>query len=378
MRAEPIAATCYAGIYPGRADQLHHVRRAVARHLAGCPAADDATLILSELAANAIVHSASRGQFFTVRTEVFPDYVWVEAEDLGGPWRRRQRRRPPARPGPWSKRSPARTAGASRPPPAAAGSSGPASTCRRGSEQHVTPPHSHGTTSITLTVDEPRHCPVCDGRGSRDVSDVSRRQAASVNVPARPPSLGLMEETETLSAWAERLARTLLERALPRRWAHVQGVAARARGLAPTLGADAELLEAAAWLHDIGYLPELAQTGMHGLDGARYLRDVQPRRTPAVPPGRAPFLRRHRGRRTRPGRPPEPRVRPRPAAAGRRADLLRHDHQPRRRARPGDTTAWPRSTTATAPDHLVSRSMRRATPLILEAVGQVDARAARP
>ena len=90
MRAEPIAATCYTGIYPGRADQLHHVRRAVARHLAGCPAADDATLILSELAANAILHSASGGQFFTVRAELFPDYVWVEAEDLGGPWRFRQ------------------------------------------------------------------------------------------------------------------------------------------------------------------------------------------------------------------------------------------------------------------------------------------------
>jgi serine/threonine-protein kinase RsbW len=90
MRAEPIAATCYTGIYPGRADQLHHVRRAVARHLADCPAADEATLILSELAANAIVHSASRDQFFTVRAEVFPGYVWVEAEDLGGPWQRRQ------------------------------------------------------------------------------------------------------------------------------------------------------------------------------------------------------------------------------------------------------------------------------------------------
>ena len=90
MRAEPTAATCYTGIYPGRADQVHHVRRAVAKHLVGCPAADDATLILSELAANAIVHSASRGQFFTVRAEVFPGYVWVAAEDLGGPWCRRQ------------------------------------------------------------------------------------------------------------------------------------------------------------------------------------------------------------------------------------------------------------------------------------------------
>jgi anti-sigma regulatory factor (Ser/Thr protein kinase) len=90
MRAEPIAATCYEGIYPGHPNQLYHVRRAVATHLTDCPAAADATLILSELAANAIAHSASRGQFFTVRTEVFPDYLWVEAEDLGGPWRFRR------------------------------------------------------------------------------------------------------------------------------------------------------------------------------------------------------------------------------------------------------------------------------------------------
>jgi hypothetical protein len=74
--------------------------------------------------------------------------------------------------------------------------------------------------------------------------------------------------------WAEELARKLLEIPLPRRWAHVQGVAERARFLAPILGGDAELLEAAAWLHDIGYSPELADTGFHPLDGARYLRDV--------------------------------------------------------------------------------------------------------
>jgi hypothetical protein len=80
---------------------------------------------------------------------------------------------------------------------------------------------------------------------------------------------------QSLPAWAEDLARTLLEDTLPRRWAHVQGVAARARSLVPAFPADKELLEAAAWLHDIGYLPELGRTGMHGLDGACYLRDVQ-------------------------------------------------------------------------------------------------------
>jgi hypothetical protein len=113
---------------------------------------------------------------------------------------------------------------------------------------------------------------MCDGRESRDVSDVSRRHAASVNVPPRRPSLDLMD---TLTAWAQGLARSLLADALPRRWAHVQGVAARARSLAPALGTDAGLLEAAAWLHDIGYLPDLAQTGLHSLDGARYLRDAE-------------------------------------------------------------------------------------------------------
>ena len=80
---------------------------------------------------------------------------------------------------------------------------------------------------------------------------------------------------DTLASWAQHLARALLQEPLPRRWAHVQGVAARARRLAPVLGAGAELLEASAWLHDIGYAPDLTVTGLHQLDGARYLRDAQ-------------------------------------------------------------------------------------------------------
>lgn len=75
--------------------------------------------------------------------------------------------------------------------------------------------------------------------------------------------------------WAEEIARKLLEIPLPRRWAHSQGVAAQARTLAPILDEDADLVEAAAWLHDVGYSPELADIGFHPLDGARYLRDVQ-------------------------------------------------------------------------------------------------------
>jgi len=74
--------------------------------------------------------------------------------------------------------------------------------------------------------------------------------------------------------WAQAVARELLESALPRRWAHTAGVAHRAREAAPAAPAHAEVLEAAAWLHDIGYSPALATTGFHPLDGARHLREA--------------------------------------------------------------------------------------------------------
>lgn len=74
--------------------------------------------------------------------------------------------------------------------------------------------------------------------------------------------------------WAYGLAKDLLETSLPRRWAHTQGVAEQGERLASILGADSDLLIAACLLHDIGYAPDLVNTGMHQLDGARYLRDV--------------------------------------------------------------------------------------------------------
>ena len=60
MTAEPAAATRHTATYPGRVDQLRHVRRAVASHLAGCAAAADAVLVASELAANAVRHIIDR------------------------------------------------------------------------------------------------------------------------------------------------------------------------------------------------------------------------------------------------------------------------------------------------------------------------------
>lgn len=61
---------------------------------------------------------------------------------------------------------------------------------------------------------------------------------------------------------------------LGRRWAHVQSVARRAGELAVAVPqAERDLLVAAAWLHDIGYAPDIARSRFHPLDGARYLRD---------------------------------------------------------------------------------------------------------
>ncbi|MBF6045968.1 HD domain-containing protein [Streptomyces sp. NRRL B-1677] len=78
-----------------------------------------------------------------------------------------------------------------------------------------------------------------------------------------------------MTKWAYELSRALLSEPLPRRWAHSLGVAERAQSLQPILGGDAELLEAAAILHDIGYSPALVKTGFHPLDGARFLRHDQ-------------------------------------------------------------------------------------------------------
>ena len=58
---------------------------------------------------------------------------------------------------------------------------------------------------------------------------------------------------------------------LKQRWAHSQGVARQARTLASLVGEDAELLEAAAIAHDIGYASSLVQFGFHPLDGAVFL-----------------------------------------------------------------------------------------------------------
>lgn len=79
-----------------------------------------------------------------------------------------------------------------------------------------------------------------------------------------------------LTTWAGSVAARELRKPLPRRWNHVRGVRERVRQVMKLLSADdADLLAAAAFLHDIGYASELALTGLHALDGARYLREIE-------------------------------------------------------------------------------------------------------
>jgi len=72
--------------------------------------------------------------------------------------------------------------------------------------------------------------------------------------------------------WASETAEQVLGESLPRRWRHVQGVAAKATTVTHVVPPeDRGLLVAAAWLHDIGYAPGIADTDLHALDGARWL-----------------------------------------------------------------------------------------------------------
>ena len=78
----------HTGTYPAEPGQVRHARAALAGWLSGCTRADEAILIASELAANSVLHSASRdGGAFILRAEVRPGRLRIEVEDAGGPWR---------------------------------------------------------------------------------------------------------------------------------------------------------------------------------------------------------------------------------------------------------------------------------------------------
>lgn len=68
------------------------------------------------------------------------------------------------------------------------------------------------------------------------------------------------------------------------RWIHSRAVGARAAELSAVVPAESRhLLIVAGWLHDIGYSPAARATGLHALDGARWLAGASyPRRLCAL------------------------------------------------------------------------------------------------
>ena len=89
MLAIPAATRRCAGSFPGRRDQVRLMRGVLAAFFDGCPAANDAVLLASELAANAVTHSTSGqpGGALTIRAEACPGvYLRAEIEDAGSTW----------------------------------------------------------------------------------------------------------------------------------------------------------------------------------------------------------------------------------------------------------------------------------------------------
>jgi serine/threonine-protein kinase RsbW len=75
--------------FPGTPDQLGRVRAALRTFMDDCPATDDAVLLVSEVCANAIAHSASGGPggTFTVRVQhIHGERVEAEVRDAGSDW----------------------------------------------------------------------------------------------------------------------------------------------------------------------------------------------------------------------------------------------------------------------------------------------------
>lgn len=83
------------------------------------------------------------------------------------------------------------------------------------------------------------------------------------------------EPAADIAALARHVSCDLLRDELPARWRHSIMVAAEARRLAHILAPGvAEIIIAAAELHDVGYAQPLRRTGFHPVDGARFIHDL--------------------------------------------------------------------------------------------------------
>jgi HD superfamily phosphodiesterase len=84
----------------------------------------------------------------------------------------------------------------------------------------------------------------------------------------------MVSRTDSELTWAESTAFELLA-PLEARWRHTRCVVERARSFRDVFGVEElRVLVAAGYLHDVGYAPQLLETGFHPLDGARFVRSA--------------------------------------------------------------------------------------------------------
>ncbi|NYE49237.1 anti-sigma regulatory factor (Ser/Thr protein kinase) [Spinactinospora alkalitolerans] len=102
MEERPILPSDVHGVavrrrFPGLANQIKHARRFVERQLGSSPEIPTATLLTSELATNALTHSASGapGGKFEVAVYLAEGWTRVEVRDLGSPELPRAQHRDP-------------------------------------------------------------------------------------------------------------------------------------------------------------------------------------------------------------------------------------------------------------------------------------------
>lgn len=93
----------------------------------------------------------------------------------------------------------------------------------------------------------------------------------SSDVPAKTEALWA---GRPLGSWATDLAGSVMRTDMPARWTHALGALRLARTLEPVVGADVEVLAAAAVCHDLGYHPSLHRTGYPPLDLWAHLRQL--------------------------------------------------------------------------------------------------------
>ena len=73
-------------VFPGRHDQISRARGFVRTVITGCPLADEAILLTSELCTNALQHSASGdGGTFEITIDHAPGSLRIEVRDEGSP-----------------------------------------------------------------------------------------------------------------------------------------------------------------------------------------------------------------------------------------------------------------------------------------------------